>query len=260
MSIGVMWTKIVSALKNIPFLDEALWDWGRSWFKTGSTVVTTPPTGPATTRPDDNVLKARRAVGILYSTHVTDIARTNWQNVVWVDPAFKPHQNKVEVALEDLLERYEEREGAFSIKKGAKTTTETGTGDKKKIVTVTGEPQSPRPKFSGQQLFIEALNKAGETPQSTKLFIEGITHERIFARLGDQLGGVAATVKPALIGILILVGLYTLVLLSTAWVATTRLMHLVNNPTSLHSAIVGFIALGIFAWLASPITNRILKG
>lgn len=258
MSIGTLWTKLMNLLRNVPFLDEALWDYGREWFKGNKDATATVAT--TTVRPNDNVLKARRAIGILYSDRVTDTARANWQKVVWGDPSFKPYQERVEVALEDLLERFEERDGAFPIQHGKKVVKETVEDKKKNTVTETPSGKEPRPNFGGHELFVQAVNKAGEEEQSLKYFINGITHERIFDRVGDQLALVQKQLKPVLAVIVTFFILYALMLLSTGWVATTRLMYFVENPTSLRSAIVGFVALGCFAWLASPITRRLEKG
>lgn len=260
MGIRSMWTAMMDLLRNVPFLDEALWDWGRAWFKGKETpaVATATATDTSNTR-NDSMPKARRAVALLYTSKVNPVARKNWQDVVWGNPDFRPYQERVEVALEDLLERLEERAGAFPIQHGRKVVRESVEDKKKTTVTETPSGSEPREGFGGHELFVEAINEAGRDPNSLKHFIHGITHERIFERVGDRLGGVAGAVKPALFGIVLFFALYALALWVAGRSAFINLTALINEP-SLGSAIKGFTALGVFAFLASPINRILPKG
>lgn len=230
-------------------VDEAVWDVIKSFFRVGTEKVVEQVR-------NDDVRTARRAVFLLWSDKLNELARKNWREV-WKDPAFKPHRQKVEVALENGLERLEERKGIFpETVEPAKTTTTSGGKDKPPIVTKVEAKLKECEGYGGRVLFIAALNEAGTSPDEVKAFIEAITDQSIFERAQEQIG---EAVKKHWWKVVAFFAVWIILMIFLLWAMVFCFSSAINNPDeSLGSFLWGLFWLIALAYVSDPWLRLIL--
>lgn len=236
----------LEVFKHIPFLDEALWDWIKGFFLKG---------GEATQKlVNDDVQTARRAVSLLWTNKINATARENWKRVVWENPDFRPYRQAVEVALEDLLERYEERMGFFPQTVEGEKTVPRG---KDKPITV--KPRmTPLEGFKPEDLFIEAVNNAGASEREVKLFVEAITDQSFFQRTTEGIGEVLKKHAPTKGQIALFLGIYFGFLVLCLWGMKVTFGNFIEEPDRFGSFVWGLVWLVMFSIVSYPFFRIIL--
>lgn len=115
---------------------------------------------------------------------------------LWSDPAFARFRQKAEKGLDQLLAAA--KNGIFK-EKISKITEEYPSPDGKKVLKKITERMAAPTGWAPEELFLNALNTAGNNTDDLKVFLEMITRETIFERIeGGALGNITKeTVREA---------------------------------------------------------------